>query len=230
MQRLIDIFSSIDYQEQITVFNANPEIDLTNYINQESLINTNLIQALHRKYPLYRFKLACESNYNNFLLVDDDLFYTPEQINKLIEHYLVEPQFIHGGGFGQKIIYKDDLHGHLTLGGKPAKACPPELTRCYPYCDGFVDVIGRIYCFGRRHLKELKLLLDQLNLDFDSTQPVCDILLSFSGRPTHRPKCHNLGKFTDCPTSHAPGIAVHRSNGFHDARKELISLYLASVT
>jgi hypothetical protein len=209
MQRLIDIFSSINYPlTQITVFNANPEIDLTNYISKESLTNTNLINADKRKYMLHRYKLAYESNYNNFLLVDDDLFYTTGQINKLIEYYLAEPQFIHGGGFGQKIIYEN---GDL-----------PKLERCYPYCDGFVDVIGRIYCFGRRHLKELKLLLDQLNLDFDFCQPGCDILLSFSGRPERRPKCHNLGRYKNCPTSDTSGIAVYKTDGFHKGRNELI--------
>lgn len=202
MQRLIDTFSNIDYPRQITVFNANPEIDLTAYISK-SLANINLINADTRKYMLHRYKLAYESNYNNFLLVDDDLFYTTRQINKLIEYYLAEPQFIHGGGFGQKII-------------------GDHLQRCYPYYDGFVDVVGRIYCFSRKHLEDLKLLLDRLNIDFDYPKPGCDILLSFSGRPEQKPKCHNLGRYKNCHTSDTPGIAVYKTDGFHSFRNELI--------
>lgn len=153
----------------------------------------------------YRFELSMQLDCNNIMCIDDDIFLTPEQIDKLFEKQMSEPNRAHGvWGQTAKIWYDEVL-----------------FTSGLYYQDAEFDVLNRVYCFSSDIAKLGLELLETLGyLGWADIGPIDDIIISQASET--KSLCHNLGFLINCPTASSSGIAVWRTNKQFDYARDLI--------
>lgn len=203
INRIINAASSIKFCKEIIVSNNNPEINIFDFL-ERSEGQFHILQQKQRFPAAQRFQIAINSCSKYFIAIDDDLFLQPQQIELLIEHLRFNEAIPHGGPWGQKIFYDQDK---IRLKG-------------WFYPNSEVDVLNRSYAFTRNHVEKFFDLLHLLGCkSIQDLGPADDILLSFCGN--QRPYCHDLGTWEECPTSHTPGIALWKEEGFASHRLDV---------
>ena len=186
------------------VSNNNPDVDLTAWLPARPRVEL-LQQPRHARSGL-RFLIAARTDADHFVSVDDDLFVTAEQIDRLLAHLADEPGVPHGGPWGQRLVRMPN--GRIAWRGP-----------LYP--DQRVDVLNRMYAFTREHARRFVALAARLGEPDPATMgPIDDVVLSHCGAT--RPLAHDLGPWEDCPSSHDADIAIWRQPGFVEARNAAI--------
>jgi hypothetical protein len=157
--------------------------------------------------PLSRYETARQDGAERFVLVDDDLFLSPEQVLALFRRLVADPGVPHGM-FGQRFP-RPDASDHRVA-----------FENCVHSAETDVDVLNRIYLVTREHVQRLWRLHDlaareapDLRLGF-----VDDILLSVAAPA--RPRIHDVGPFLECPSQGDPKVAIWARPGTGRARLE----------
>jgi len=195
--------------KRIIVSNNNPACDLEQWFRPTS----DRITVLHYDNPqscLMRYTHLQNIGSPIYLIVDDDVFLLPSQVEHLIAELRTDPAVPHGL-VGQR--WEDD---HFQQG--------------VMYEERTVDALNRIYAFTASHLAEL-LRLTELMKPADSSKLRAfgwcdDILLSCS--VGDKPRIHDCGPIIDCPTQGKQGTAVWREDGFFASREELYKRLLTA--
>lgn len=138
-----------------------------------------------------------------YLVLDDDLFLLPQQIDRLLWELGRNPSVPHG-------LYGQRWEGRSFRGG-------------VRNTEGEIDVISRVYAFTAEHLERMLLLAGKAGMPEGDAgwkrSRYDDLFLSFSGRS--RPRIHDAGPFVDCPSQGRKGVATWRETGFHSEREEM---------
>lgn len=196
-----------EWASRIFVVNNNPKIDIRRYV---PFANSRItcINEDHNYGAMRRYEIAQQKESQYYLCIDDDIFFTPLQMTKLIRHLIANPSVPHGM-FGQYIYldahplqrWKHSVHG---------RECS-------------VDILNRTYAFTHTHVQEFFRLLRCINQDTPEARkemsPLDDVILSFCGNT--KPHCHDVGGFIDCPSSSAQSIAQWQQNNFSARRTRL---------
>jgi hypothetical protein len=187
---------------RIIVSNNNPDCRLEEWFQPDSDRVTVLrhaeSQSCSKRYlHLQAFPSAF------YLILDDDVFLLPPQIEQLLAALHADPSAPHG-------LYGQRWMGENFRGGMQQ-------------IETSIDVISRIYAFTDMHLQEIFRIADAVGHPADSeywnVSQFDDMFLSFSGM--NKPRIHNVGPFTDCPTQGKKGTATWRRDGFHRGREEM---------
>ncbi len=203
MQRVVNTIRKANSCGRVILSNNQPDIDIFDHIDPP-LPGLEVIQQEQQWGPVKRFCIARECKGEHFVCLDDDIFLTPLQIDKLVGHLVENPSRPHG--IGGEIIKRQD--GKLTV-----------LRGRYNF-SGEVSTLNRVYAFTRKHVRRYFQLLEKLGIeDPRDLGPADDIVLSFCGNGW--PKCHDLGPFENCPTARQKGVALWRAEGFYERRMEI---------
>jgi MFS transporter, DHA3 family, macrolide efflux protein len=186
------------FVDKVVVSNNNPDHrarDLTS-AQSERLV---LIDQQRPTRQGIRFALAAAHDSEFYIAIDDDVFLSPKQLERLFMFLVADPSVPHGiGGEVRKTRSERDL--------------PP---RDYGFVTGVngdreVDHLTRVYAFTREHLGIALGLFEQLGMeDLARVGNGEDIVLSFSGRS--RPRIHRVGTVAQCASFACEGIATFTS-------------------
>ena len=148
-----------------------------------------------------RFEIASNQNHDYFFCPDDDLFLSERQISTLIAHVKNDPSVPHG------------MAGQIkTFVDQSTALCSGVFG-----IDCEVEILNRSYFFTKAHVTKMLELSTLIGLpSINEARFMDDVLLSFSG--TGLPRCHDIGPVDDCETSHVPGIATWKEDGFENFR------------
>ncbi len=152
-----------------------------------------------------RFTLALADGAPYFLFVDDDVFLTPGQIDRLLLALRKEPGVPHGVTGQIYDAWMDRTHNNV---------CDHE---------GPLDILNCVYALTRDHVLEFFRIAEGIGCvpgtPLWGTSIWDDIVLSHAGKG--RPKTHRLGDMLRCPTSATRGIAVFTGDQFFRNRVTL---------
>jgi hypothetical protein len=164
-----------------------------------------LVQTGCNRGAGFRFELAANRGYRAVLCIDDDIFPTSEQIERLFERQAHEPDRVHG-------IWGEDV-GQLPFGrGFKTHVCGRN-------CE--VDILNRLYLLTPDQARNAMSLAARLGFAaWSEIGPCEDMLLSFAS--PRRPACHDVGPIEDCPSSNEAGIACWREDGFFAYRLGIV--------
>lgn len=205
IQRIVSTILEVRSCGEIILSNNNPDIDILHYVDP-SPAKLKIVQQTEKWEPVKRFCIARESPAEFFVCIDDDLFLTAQQTDRLVEQLAANPAVPHG-------VWGAHF-GFLREGPNQVR---PRLESGVHNYSGNVRLINRAYAFTRTHVTRFFELVAFLGVENPKKLgPIDDILLSFSG--TGLPVCHDFGPLENCPTSDEEGIAVWRQPGFFDKR------------
>lgn len=156
--------------------------------------------------PITRYQVLRSEPGPWFLALDDDLFLSPLQLERLVRELVRRPEVPHG------------LHGQLYRAG----SFTDNVTRA----DGEVDLLNRAYAFSAAHRDRYFELLGELGVSSEAELRRLDddIVLSFCG--AGRPLVHDLGPVLDCPSEARRGALWRRKDALR-RRTELTERLLA---
>ncbi len=176
---------------KVIVSNNNPEYHIWDWISVRDPRLTVLSHVVRQPCRMRYALAARETEYRHFLAVDDDIFLLPSQLEKLCQSLRDDPSRPHGVT-GQ--VY-DSWRGMVYHNNNNRTQ--------------IVDVINRVYAFTKDHVEGLQQL--EREAGFGPAHPdwkystYDDLFLSFSrGKP--RVVC--VGKYLDCPSQSASGVAL----------------------
>lgn len=200
IQRILDEVRQADCCGRVILSNNNPEIDILDHIAPPS-DGLEVRQQKTRWDPIKRFLIARETGDGHFICIDDDVFLTAGQIDRLFSHLVLDPSRPHGI-WGE--LY-EPVDGEIRIRqGVRNMSCR-------------VSVLNRVYAFTRDHVVRMFELMESLGIaDPRDLKRVDDVLLSAAG--AGRPQIHDLGPIDECPTSDQAGIALWREDNFHAPR------------
>ncbi len=190
-----------EFVDRVIVSNSNPETEIGRW-TPFSDPRLQVTDAGRHTPAGFRFELAREAEAAHYLCIDDDVFLRPKQIRDLYAHYLEDPSVPHG-------VWGHDFSE--AEGGLKRRRV-----------EASVDVLQQVYLLSRQHVTDYFRLLGELG--FRSTEELRfgdDILLGHCSEG--RPRCHDVGLYAVCPTTHAPGRATWKQSGFEDFRIDLLS-------
>jgi hypothetical protein len=137
-----------------------------------------------------------------FLIVDDDLFLEPMQIEMLCEALQKNLAVPHG------IIGQEWTGTELRSGIFGSNRS--------------VDVLNRVYAFTNEHLNTCLQLTEKLKTSalarLWAKECYCDLVLSSSGNST--PQIHVVGEILDCTSQGRAGTALWREQDFFEDREQ----------
>jgi glycosyltransferase involved in cell wall biosynthesis len=203
MEPLVRSVLRCAFVERLIVCNNNPSYDIESWV---SLADARLVlrNNSENRGTIARFDIARSENGERFLVIDDDIFLYPEQLNVLFTRLLEDPSRPHG------------LYGQIA---RPDGSFVDAVHRV----DAELDVLNRVYAFTRQHLEEFYRLLSDMGIEDENARLALtrgdDMVLSFSG--VGRPMCHDVGEILDCPSEGVQGIAVWRESDFRTYRAAL---------
>lgn len=190
MQRIIDSISQARSCGRIILSNNQPALNIYDHIDAGCDL-LEVVQQDQEWTPIKRYCIARECDGELFVCIDDDVFMTPDQIDRLVGELRNDRSRPHG------------ISGQLMeiRGGRVrTKGGIINMTR-------EVSVLNMAYAFTRDHVRRYFELLDRLGIaDPRDLGVFDDIILSFTG--AHPPKCHDLGPLELCPTWDLEGVAV----------------------
>lgn len=153
----------------------------------------------------HRFTVAAGLPHRTVIALDDDLFLTAKQIDRLIEAYETDPGRVHGV-WGEAIVRKD---------GKAF------IENAKFGMNGEIDIVDRAYAFDPALAAVARDMVGRLGFaDWIEAAPADDVLLSFAS--DRKPRIHDFGALENCATSDAEGIAQWRQKNFHERRWNII--------
>lgn len=185
----------------VIVSNNNPACTLSRWFVPSSDRVTVLSHETQQGCSM-RYKHLQEFPSSFYLILDDDVFLLPSQIEQLCTSLIADPVIPHGL-YGQR-WEEDHFRGGIQN------------------MNGEIDVISRIYAFTDTQMKEffrMTTLLEKDESNFWEVSRYDDMFISFSG--VGRPRIHDAGALIDCPTQGAKDIATWRKEGFHHGRIEM---------
>jgi MFS transporter, DHA3 family, macrolide efflux protein len=187
------------FVDKVVVSNNNPDHRARQLTSAQSA-RLVLIDQQRLTRQGIRFALAAAHDSELYIAIDDDVFLSPKQLERLFTFLVADPSVPHGiGGEARKTCAEQDL--------------PP---RGYGFVTGVngdreVDHLTRVYAFTREHLGTALGLFAQLGMqDLARVGNGEDIVLSFSGRS--RPRIHRVGKVAQCASFACEGIATFTSH------------------
>ncbi len=195
--------------QHIIVSNNNPQSPLLRWFQTSS----HRVTVLH--HPVMqscqkRFEHVSDHPAPYYLILDDDIFLYPHQIEQLITALRTHPHVPHGL-FGQR--WKGD-----------------QFEQGIKNQEGEIDVINRVYAFTEAQRTQSLQLADTLKKESiisDRALGWCDdIMLSCSN--ASKPYMHDVGPFIDCPTQGKKGVATWREDDFFVSRKKIYQ-YIQSI-
>ena len=153
-----------------------------------------------------RFSLALADGAPYFLFVDDDVFLTPVQIDRLLRKLKAEPDVPHGV-IGQIYdAWMDRVHHNVRDH------------------EGRLEILNCVYAVTREHAAGFFRLAESLGIvpgdPMWNLSVWDDMVLSHAG--AGKPKTHCLGTVCVCPSAGADGIAVFRTESFFRTRMHLL--------
>jgi hypothetical protein len=155
--------------------------------------------------PGHRVEVAASLACDVVVMLDDDIFLTPSQIDALVGKFEADPRRMHGV-WGQECRIDD---GRLRI--RPGVF---RVTR-------EIEVLNRVYVLSPAQARAATQLARRLGYAaWRDVKVGMDVILSY-GSPK-KPMCHDLGPLEDCPSSNDPRIAVWRRPGFVETRRKLI--------
>jgi len=185
--------------DKVVVSNNNPD----HRARQLTSVRSARLVLIDQQRPTrqgIRFALAAAHDSEFYIAIDDDVFLSPKQLERLFRFLVADPSVPHGiGGEARKTCSEQDL--------------PP---RDYGFVTGVngdreVDHLTRVYAFTREHLATALGLFEQLGMaDLARVGNGEDIVLSFSGRS--RPRIHRGGSVAQCASFACEGIATFTSH------------------
>jgi hypothetical protein len=189
------------FVQEVIISNHNPDINIQGKIKVRDRRLKILNQPV-RQGCGFRWQIANEFNPDYLVVIDDDLFVSPEQLTKLFRFLLAEPEIPHG------------LSGinYLSDGSYEFRDRENRET----------DFLCEIYALTNEHLGQYMKIYEDLSSNkhlvtiINSTTDF--ILLSHTG--SSRPKIHDVGRLFRDGTFKTEGVAVHKSEMF----KEYIEL------
>lgn len=197
------------FVSKVVVSNNNPDHRARHLTSAESERLVLIDQERPTRQGI-RFTLAAAHDSEFYIAVDDDVFLSPKQLERLFTLLVADPSVPHGiGGEARKTPAEQELppSGYGFLTGVSG--------------DREVDHLTRVYAFTREHLTTALGLFEQLGMgDLTRVGNGEDIVLSFSGRS--RPRIHRVGKVAQCASFACEGIATFTSYaGFFAERAQL---------
>ena len=203
LQRIVALILQAGIHSRIVVSNNNPDIDLAPYV-ADVIDHIELMQNDVRRFPGHRFEIARDVDAEDFIFIDDDIFLSPSQIQRLYALYRQDRACPHGV-WGQA--------GQLSGGQFWLRYGVFEV-------EARVEVLNRVYVCSRAHVERFFELLRRIGkADSADLGLGCDVVLSFCG--DGRPYCHDVGPLEECETSNAEDIALWRQDGFDEHRLRL---------
>lgn len=190
---------------KVIISNNNPEFRMLDWISvRDSKIT--LIEQVTEKPAHIRFSIAARENeYTKFLVIDDDLFLRPSQLETLCRALHLDPSRPYGVT-GQ--VY-DSWRGMLyhNINERTQK----------------VDILNRVYAFTSEHLENFFTIVRQADYRPSVEQWKHslwdDLFLSFSGAT---PQVIFTGKYLGCPSESREGIAAWRAKDFFRLRLPIL--------
>ncbi len=208
IERICKTLLSLDDIGRVVVSNNNPEVNLEEYITLKDP-RLSIITQNKKSGPFKRFEIAHELSGEYFLSIDDDLFLNKTQISSLMKQLLHDQSAPHGF-WGQSYTRR---FFWLRIGDD---VIINKIQK--------VDILNRSYFFTKSHLQEMFSLMQQAGINTEEIGPSDDILISFSGN--QKPFIHDIGDYSDCPTSNVKGVAQWLDNTFHDKRVNVLKKIL----
>ena len=199
---ILESVLSLPYVTEVILTNNNPgrKIDLRRFANDPRLLVYN------QKQPTacgYRYDLALRSGGERFIVIDDDIFLSPQQIDLLYSQFLENPSKLHG------------VQGQNWNGGTESSLPFPVVG------ESEVDVLNRIYVLDRSSLETMYRVLAKFGIkDSSKIHNAEDIFVSFSG--TAKPQIHAIGKWVDCPTGYKNDTAIYLNRPHFQQERNLI--------
>jgi len=193
----------------VIISNNNPQCCLRRWYTCHHPA-VHIIEQKEKSSAAIRFRIAREHSASQYLIIDDDIFLSPEQCEELCTAIREDPSVPHG------------VFGQLC---KPDGTCKNGVRNR----DGEIDVINRVYALTADHLQEFFQLFKQIgmadNKNIWRESIGDDIVLSFCG--SGRPLSHNVGTYIDCATEGMSGIATWKRPDFFEKRKAIYTKLLA---
>lgn len=188
--------------KKVILSNNNPRCVLHRWMRTHHPA-LHIIHQTEESSAMVRFRVLQDEPAPFYVCMDDDVFLSPDQIERLCAGLRADPSVPHGvfsstweNGAMKSIAYN---------------------------VEGGVAVISRVYAFTHRHLQEFHRLAGLIGM---TTDPAIykksigdDIVLSFSG--VTRPQSHDVGLYLDCPTSGDRKIATWKRTGFFTRREQI---------
>ena len=177
--------------KRVVIVNDNPAVRLREHVHIDDprLVLIDREQCIG---PVGRYLTARDFDSERCVSLDDDLFLSPVQLERLDAAQAADPSRPHGL-FGQ--LWNGEGHGFRN-----------DIVRA----DGEVDLLNRGYAFTRAQLHSFLALLNELGVSGDAAHIAVedDVVLSFTGAA--RPRSLNLGAFGDCPSERSSPFARSR--------------------
>lgn len=191
--------------QRVIICENNPECRLDSWLPLRHP-RLHVVRAEERAGTPDRYRIARSQHAEKFLIVDDDLFLQPRQMEVLCRRLDADPEVPHGI-VGQR--QQADGSFDYSISG----------------VEGELDILNRVYACTAEQVCRTIALLEDLHVPVHTEPwgdfPFDDIALSFSG--ARRPMCHDVGAFLDCPTQGTAGIAAWREGTFSSLRQEVYS-------
>lgn len=190
--------------QRVIVSENNPECRLGSWLSIRHPRLCILTQSIRAGTP-DRYRIAREEPSAKFLIIDDDLFLHPDQIETLCRKLGQDPDVPHGI-FGQR--YRENGSFEHAVHG----------------IEGELDILNRVYACTASQVHATVQIMRTLGVPVSEQTwghyPFDDIALSFA--TLRRPRCHNVGSFFDCPTQGSMDIAAWRAQDFKRIRAEAL--------
>ncbi len=189
-------FLKCDFVDKIVITNHNPDIKIEDKINIKDdrliCLNQNV-----RRGNGYRWRVANTIDADHFILLDDDIQLSPEQLKKLFQKLIAEPTVPHG--------YSGQLH------------LPDDKFEFHESENVEVDYLCELYAVTRNHVKRYaqieQLLAEEDKNLLDYVERFADhIVISQSG--AQRPRIHEVSSLLRNDTFKTPGVATHKNEEF----------------
>lgn len=196
---IVESVLALPYVTEVILTNNNPaqQVDVARFTADPRF---RLISQEQPTACGYRYDLARASSGERFIVIDDDIFLSPQQVDLLYSRFLENPDVPHGV---QGQVWESD----------------PESEAPRPFVgEREVDVLNRVYLVNRKILNTMYHILGKFGLhNAAEVHNAEDLFVSFSG--TGRPRIHDVGKWVDCPTGYKTDTAIflNRPN-FHEER------------
>ena len=205
MDLLAQAALSNGFVSEVIVSNSNHNVHIADWIKRDDK-RLKLIDETGLTQPGHRLVLAERSEGEQFLAVDDDIFFTPKQLEEFFACLLRDPEVPHG------IVGNMYLPGTSSSNGSP-----------FHHLSGAeqeVDVLIGAYAFNRGHLRRVFELAGILGIErVSEVRNYDDLLLSFGG--TRRPWIHPIQPLY-CASNSLPGVALWKSDGsFWNEREDI---------
>lgn len=205
IQRIVDALLASKSIQHVFINNNNTSLKIEDYI----LVSKKSVTCINQqedKGASVRFEIANLYMQENCLALDDDVFLTSTQIEKLIASFVKQSCKEVFGFWGEKVDYSTNL-----LSGNRYRF------------NGTLDVLNMGYVFSKYHLKRYLELLKWLQTDgITKLEWIDDMVLSFSSE--NNPRCVDIGPIAICQSSKDPTIATHKKEGFQEYRNQVFTL------